>query len=71
MASDDDGNGNQQFRIRLNLRAGYTYVLIVTTFRTAVTGTFTVIATGPTRLNLVSIRPITSRPITTGLPSPS
>ncbi|CAF3518604.1 unnamed protein product [Rotaria sp. Silwood2] len=71
ITTDDDGNGGQQFRITYNLRAGYTYVLIVTTFDTAVRGIFSVTATGPTRLNLVSIRPITSRPITSGLPSPS
>jgi hypothetical protein len=42
IASDDDGNGNGQFKLNVNLQAGTRYILVVTTFKAGVTGAFTV-----------------------------
>ena len=43
---DDDSNGNSQFRLQQTFQAGQTYVVLVTTYDTNVTGTFTLVGTG-------------------------
>ena len=67
LITDDDDSGSQlQFRIHVHLQSGSTYILVVTTHRGSVTGSFSVVATGPATIGLASITPSTSRPITTG-----
>ena len=46
IASDDDSNDNGQFRIRATLQSGFTYILVVTTYREERTGRFIVTASG-------------------------
>jgi hypothetical protein len=65
ITSDDDSNGNLQFRIIRILQAGYTYVLVVTTSSATVTGSFSIRVLGPVSVGLNSITPSTSRPIKT------
>jgi hypothetical protein len=65
IADNDDGAGQLQFLIRVNLESGQRYVLVVTTHREYVTGTYSVLATGPATPSLTSITPSTSQPITT------
>ena len=62
---DDDGDIHLQFRIQAYLQVGHIYILVVTTHRKSVTGSFAVSAVGPGAIRLVSIIPSTSRPITT------
>ncbi|CAF1591027.1 unnamed protein product [Rotaria magnacalcarata] len=63
--TDDDGNGNRQFLIEAFLEAERVYVLVVTTFDSSETGTFSVSASGPGAVDLNSFTPSTSQPITT------
>jgi len=44
LKSDDQGNGGNQFRIHVDLQAGTTYTLVVTTFGSLVTGAFSISA---------------------------
>ncbi|UJR07947.1 hypothetical protein I4U23_012226 [Adineta vaga] len=60
---DDDGNGNQQFRIVVDLQYGSTYYLLVTTYRSMETGTFRINAFGPGSIGWTSYTASTSRPI--------
>ncbi|CAF3417109.1 unnamed protein product, partial [Rotaria sp. Silwood2] len=46
LVSNDDGAGNQQFRLYIWLDSASTYFLVVTTYDSSVTGQFTLIATG-------------------------
>ncbi|CAF3224322.1 unnamed protein product [Rotaria socialis] len=71
VTSDDDGGGSFQFRIQVYLETLRTYILVVTTHRAYITGDFSVSANGPAPLNLISITPVTSRPITTLSTAPS
>jgi hypothetical protein len=64
ITSDDDSGGQGQFRITVTLSYGQTYVLVVTTFSSSTTGSFSVIASGPASLGLTSITPT---PTTIGL----
>jgi hypothetical protein len=61
IASDDDSNGNLQFRITRSLQAGYTYVLVVTTSSATVTGSFWITADGPAPVGLSSITTTSKR----------
>lgn len=65
MASDDDGDGNRQFRIAVDLYSGLTYFLLVTTSGADVSGTFRIRVSNPTSVELTPFRPPTSRPIRT------
>ena len=68
IAQNDDGSvpgdGNQ-FRINATLQSSRTYVLVVTTYRESTTGSFSIRASGPASVNLMSFTPSTSRPIRT------
>ena len=55
IASNNDGAGNQQFRLYIWLNNVTTYYLVVTTNNPIVTGQFTVLATG---LGSVAFSPI-------------
>jgi hypothetical protein len=65
VTEDDDAGGMLQFSIRVNLQSTRTYILVVTTHRQSVTGTFSVSAAGPSIASLTAITPSTSQPITT------
>ena len=65
MEDDDSGDIPLQFRMRVYLQSGRTYVLVVTTHWDVSTGSFSVSAFGPSPLSLVSITPSTSQPIVT------
>jgi hypothetical protein len=65
IASDDDGAGDLQFQISLYLQSGRTYILVVTTLSTSITGSFSVRVVGPASVSLVDITPTTSKSITT------
>lgn len=65
MAGDDDSNGAVQFRIVVNLQANINYILVFTTFSERVTGSFSVIVSGPYTVNLVPINSMTSTSPTT------
>ncbi|CAF1075071.1 unnamed protein product [Rotaria sordida] len=71
VTDNDDSGGALQFRIEAHLQSGRTYVLVVTTHRETVIGSFSVSATGPVSISLTSITPSTSRPITTLSTPPS
>lgn len=61
---DDDTAGGGQFRMNASMWAGGDYVLIATTFERRDTGSFSVMASGPGRVDLLMFRPYTSdRPI--------
>ncbi|UJR24221.1 hypothetical protein I4U23_027188 [Adineta vaga] len=51
--NDDGGDDERQFRINLNLQSNKTYVLIVSTFATNITGCFTIIVEGPSDVELI------------------
>jgi hypothetical protein len=45
--NDDDSGGNTQFKLTAYLEAGVPYTLVVSTYGSIVTGSFSVVATGP------------------------
>jgi hypothetical protein len=55
--SDDDGDGGNQFRMRVNLQYGQTYALVVTTTGNMVTGSFWIRAVGPGSVSMNSYLP--------------
>jgi len=57
IASDDDSGGGGQFRINVTLFYGRTYVLVVTTYSSSTTGSFSITALGPASVSLTSITP--------------
>jgi hypothetical protein len=57
---DDDSAGNGQFRISRSLQSFRTYVLVVTTWSNAATGSFLITAVGPALVGFTSITPSTS-----------
>ena len=62
IAYDDDGGGGLQFLITSSLLSGGTYILVVTTYATNVTGSYSVRAVGPAAVYMVSITPSTYYP---------
>ncbi|CAF4180393.1 unnamed protein product [Adineta steineri] len=65
ITTDDDGAGNNQFRISAALQSTRTYVLIVTTYDVNIIGSFVITVSGPAAVVLSAFIPSTSRPITT------
>jgi hypothetical protein len=65
VTSDDDGAGNGQFLIAVNLARGSTYVLVVTTFHSNVTAIFSIEASGPSSIHLAAFTLLSRRPIMT------
>ncbi len=65
IASDDDGAGDRQFQIGRYLQSGRKYILVVTTFRTGTTGSFSVRVVGSASVSLVQITPPASKSIRT------
>jgi hypothetical protein len=67
ITSDDDSGDSQQFQVRGSLQSGHTYILVVTTYGSSVTGSFSVRVTGPASVGLTSITPPKSRSIRTSI----
>jgi len=65
IADNDDGGGQLQFRIRVYLELGQTYILVVTTHVVNVTGSYSVSASGPSLAGLVPLTITTPAPTTT------
>jgi hypothetical protein len=62
ITSDDDGAGSgNQFRVNVTLVSGRTYALIVTTYSTTVTGSFSIRTSGPAWVTMTAFTPTTSR----------
>ena len=57
VTQDDDGSGNNQFRILASLRADITYILVFTTYNQQPTGSFDVSVSGPGYASLIGISP--------------
>ena len=51
ISSDDDTADNHQFMFNITLQANASYILVVTTYTSRITGIFSIIATGPKSLN--------------------
>ncbi|CAF4065660.1 unnamed protein product, partial [Rotaria sp. Silwood1] len=51
LVQDDESGGNSQFQFAVNLEAGATYILVVTTYSPSVTGAFSICVTGPNRVS--------------------
>jgi hypothetical protein len=54
---NDDSAGSRQFQIKVTLQSGRSYVLVVTTFYSADTGSFSIRGAGPASVGLPSIMP--------------
>ena len=54
---DDDSAGNLQFQINRTLQVGYTYILVVTTYREAVIGNFSIRGDGPALISMALLPP--------------
>ena len=63
---DDDSGFQLQFHIRVYLRPEHTYILVVTTHWESTTGRFSILASGPASINLVSNTEPTTLPTTIG-----
>ena len=63
---DDDSGFQLQFHIRAYLRPEHTYILVVTTHWESTTGRFSILASGPASINLVSNTEPTTLPTTIG-----
>lgn len=64
-SDDDSGGGDGQFRLRAYLVAGSSYVLVVTTYRANMIGSFSIRVSGPSSVDLVAYRPTNIRPTRT------
>jgi hypothetical protein len=56
LAQDDQSGGNNQFSIQTYLQAGVSYVLVFTTFQPNVTGSFSIVASGPEEVEFTPVR---------------
>jgi hypothetical protein len=52
LSENDDSCGGVQFKFILNLQVGTTYILVVTTYLPYNTGTFSILASGPSTVSL-------------------
>ncbi|CAF3488506.1 unnamed protein product [Rotaria socialis] len=79
IAQNRGTGGNFQFYITIVLQPGSTYILVVTTYAPGVTTAFSIIASGPTSIGLLttttrtsitseSTIPVTATPVTTSTP---
>ena len=63
IVSDDDGGGYRQFRMTVNPTYGSSYVLLVTTSRANIVGSFDIRVSGPSLVGLTASTPTASRPV--------
>ncbi|CAF1093348.1 unnamed protein product [Adineta steineri] len=61
IASNDDGGDNNQFRINVTLQFQCKYILVVTTYNSNITGSFSIEAVGPSRVYFYSITSTTDQ----------
>jgi hypothetical protein len=52
LSENDDSCGGVQFKFILNLQVGTTYIVVVTTYLPYNTGTFSILASGPSTVSL-------------------
>jgi hypothetical protein len=57
LTCDDDSGGSQQFLINYYLLSGQTYVLVVTTSIYRITGSYSIIVSGPGSVSMIAISP--------------
>lgn len=67
ITQNDDGGLSLQFKVQAYLEVGQVYILVVTTHRNNVVGSFSVSSVGPGIISFSSIIPTTSRPITSSM----
>ena len=60
LKSNDDTGGNRQFKLKMFLQIRTQYILVTTTYDVGVTGSFSIIATGPTSIRFSPVN-ITSK----------
>jgi hypothetical protein len=65
LTQDDDGGGNQQFKLTVFLQPWTTYLLVATTFSEYVTGAFSISTSCPANVNFARRTAITSITTTT------
>lgn len=65
LSFNDDSGGNGQFRIVASLQTNVVYVLVATTFDPSTTGSYTVIASGPSTVTFVQVNTVSTLPSTT------
>ncbi|CAF3759357.1 unnamed protein product, partial [Rotaria sordida] len=68
LAQDDDTGGSLQFQFTLYLQSTVVYMFVVTTYSQNITGPYTVIASGLTRVNFVPITNTSILSSTTNIP---
>jgi hypothetical protein len=54
-ANNDDYNGTNQFKLTAFLEGGTPYTLVVTTFGEGITGSFSIVASGPDSVHFIPI----------------
>jgi len=70
LEKDDDNGGNNQFKLTAYLEAGVRYTLVVSTYGSRITGSFSVVTTGPGNVQYIPIDPtVTTTASTTTRPS--
>lgn len=65
IAFDDDAGGSSQFQITADLQSDVTYILVATTYSAAITGPFSVTASGFMRVNFVPTNYMTTSSVRT------
>ncbi|CAM4825436.1 unnamed protein product [Rotaria magnacalcarata] len=67
LAEDDDSGGNQQFLMDYPMQYGSGYILVFTTHNPRMTGTFSILTSDPSKVNLkyLHIIPVSSSPAIT------
>ena len=69
IACDDDSGGGGQFSISSYLYSGSTYILVVTTYSSYATGSYSILATGPGYIYMTAFTPSTFPSTTTSIPT--
>ncbi|CAF1305361.1 unnamed protein product [Rotaria sp. Silwood1] len=69
LVEDDDTGSNSQFQFTLYLQPNTVYILVATTYYENVTGSYTVIASGATRVTLVPVTNTSTVLTTTSAPA--
>jgi hypothetical protein len=50
LQAEDDGGSDLQFRLNIRLSGDITYILVMTTYRSKVTGAFSIVALGANKV---------------------
>jgi hypothetical protein len=65
LVQNDDGGGSRQFNLKIVLHPQSTYILVVTTYNSYITGSFQVIASGPISVKFIPVIKATTTTTTT------